>query len=136
MNEANAVHVYEKSMDEKVKFLSDVFPDHDMEVLIEHVNTSDNLADAAESLLSTMEKKCEQKVLSSTSSSSGLTDEFGSLKELLFDFQLTVIEDILKLEVNRSEIWRIALAFYKKCINKPNQLKRTFEVCALKFSNL
>ena len=118
--------LYKETVDEKVKRLSDVFPDHDMKDLTQFINTSNNLEDAADSVLETMDNKSEKKQL--TSSTSILSDVFDNLVDLLCHFQSTVIGNTLSMEVTRSEIWRVALAFYKKCVNKPEQLKKAFEV--------
>ena len=68
-----------------MKKLSDVFPDHDMKDLTQFINTSNNLEDAADSVLETMDNKSEKKQL--TSSTSILSDVFDNLVDLLCHFQ-------------------------------------------------
>ena len=55
------------------------------------------------------------------------------MQDLLDDFKSKyVANEPISLNVDRNELWRTALGFYKKALNKPEMLKRAFEVCMYK----
>jgi len=114
------------SSDNKLGALQAIFPDHDVDLLEDAIKNSATVQDAVEKLLTT------EKVAVVAGSSKDMDEEenfetLASLIEFIRNNKLDMTTET-KLEVKREEFWRQGLTFYKKAINKPDMLKKKFEV--------
>ena len=100
-----------KDKDEWIKQLQTVFPDKSIELVEETVLSSQTMEDAAESL-------CEEKGQSTQSSCTNLS-------EILCSLQKPVDIDEYTITVDREELWRSALGFYKKAMMDKSKLMKS-----------
>ena len=54
--------------------------------------------------------------------------EFFSTNALITHCQKD-IEEVMKLNIDHVELWRMALSFYKKSMKNHHELKKAFEAC-------
>lgn len=94
--------------------------------------SADNLNEAIDTLL--VDKDCREdpnvkiQVGNLNLSDSKCNEAFTTLSELLHHFKHDVTGQLLKLDVNRSELWRMGLSFYKKAMKNQFGFRRPFEV--------
>ena len=94
--------------------------------------SADNLNEAIDTLL--VDKDCREdpnvkiQVGNLNLSDSKCNEAFTTLSELLHHFKHDVTGELLKLDVNRSELWRMGLSFYKKVMKNQLDFRRPFEV--------
>jgi len=110
----------------RVAHLNTLFPDGNSKLLNAAALDSTTTDQAVEKYLKSVSSSSHN--MPSTSTTSGTT--FQSFQSLLDAYQEKVSTSAapLTLTLKREELWRSALAFYKKAINSPQDLFKSFEV--------
>ena len=114
-----------------VQELQNIFPDRAIENLENAAAKSSDIHSAVDIVLN------QEMELSPTApgptqltaSTQHKNEEVTTLQQLLYNFrEESLSTQEIKISVDRDEIWRCGLVFYKKCINNPNRLKMSLEV--------
>ena len=90
------------------------------------MNTSENLEDTVQNVLD-MSTEAVNEIRQSNITSKGRFSEskvFSGVKDIAKDYR-EELNGVYCLEINRSEIWRMALRFYKKALQKTDVLKKS-----------
>ena len=115
--------------------LTDIFPNHSMSWLRNVSRDTKSLDEAIDIILSkrSTDSDCtisEPKTpIGTESQTSSKQAVFGTLNEMLTCFRQQIMKSTEVLNVDRDELWRTALTFYKKAMKNPCVLKKDFEVC-------
>ena len=118
-------------METRLSHLKTLFPDADLKSLNAAASNSITSDEAVEKFLTnnsplptgTLNAICEVG-----NSNTNQHKKFKSFSELLDDYRKIIENDTYTLKVNRDELWRVALGFYKKALNNPKLLWKSFEV--------
>ena len=109
--------------DALINHLREIFPTHSEDILKRAMNTSENLEDTVQNVLD-MTTEAVNEIRQSNITSKGRFSEskvFKGLKNMK-DYRKE-LNGVHFLEIDRSEIWRMALRFYKKALQKTDVLK-------------
>ena len=115
--------------DASINHLREIFPTHSEDILKRAMNTSENLEDTVQNVLD-MSTKVVNEIRQSNITSKGRFSEskvFSGLKDIMKDYRKE-LNGVHCLEIDRSEIWRMALRFYKKALQKADVLKKEFSL--------
>ena len=110
--------------DALINHLREMFPTHSEDILKRAMNTSENLEDTVQNVLD-MTTEAVNEIRQSNITSKGRFFEskvFNGLKNIMKDYRKE-LNGVHFLEIDRSEIWRMALRFYKKALHKRDVLK-------------
>ena len=110
--------------DALINHLREMFPTHSEDILKRAMNTSENLEDTVQNVLD-MTTEAVNEIRQSNITSKGRFSEskvFKGLKNIMEDYRKE-LNGVHFLEIDRSEIWRMALRFYKKALQKTDVLK-------------
>ena len=108
--------------------LKRIFPDHDSEQLKSILRTALSLNDAIDIVLDDKVDLPKSINISPSQDQASSLQKFFSTNALITHFQKD-IEEVMKLNIDRVELWRMALSFYKKSMKNPHELKKALEVC-------
>ena len=111
--------------DKSINHLREIFPTHSEDILKRAMNTSENLEDTVQNVLD-MSTEAVNEIRQSNITSKGRFSEskgFSGVKDIMKDYRKE-LNGVHCLEIDRSEIWRMALRFYKKALQKTDVLKK------------
>ena len=112
--------------------LKRIFPNRQLLELQMVAKSADNLNEAMDTLLVDRDWREDvsdkKQVCNSDLSYLNCDEVFTTLPELLHHFKQDVKGKVLKLEIDRSELWRMGLSFYKKAMKYQSDFRRPFEV--------
>ena len=100
-----------------------LFPDKENDELRSAACNNVCLNDAMDIVLS----PSSTKIQCSTSSTKNTTTH-SSFSHLLMEYREGITSEEYVLKIDRGEVWRTALGYYKKTINNPKLLWKSFEV--------
>ena len=113
--------------------LHTIFPTKDVKDLEKTADISITIDDAIDAVLLENKQKEREKCttkfdpLKNLKGSSDIC--FENLKMFICHIRTVLVnEEVYVLRVNRDEIWRTSLAFYKKCLSNVQNLHKSFEV--------
>ena len=111
--------------DTSINHLREIFPAHSEDILKRAMNTSENLEDTVQNVLD-MSIEAVNEIHQSNITSKGRFSEskvLSGVKDIMKDYQKE-LNGVHYLEIDRSEIWQMALRFYKKALQKTDVLKK------------
>ena len=108
--------------------LKTLFPDASLSNLTDAATNATSTDEAVEKFLDSTQSVSAPESSSKEGTCSWKCRKFQSFYELLEDYQKSVETDSFVLQVNRCELWRTALGFYKKALNNPKLLMKSFEI--------
>ena len=115
--------------DASINHLKEIFPTHSEDILKRAMDTSDDLEDTVQNVLD-MTTEAVNEIRQSNITSKGRFSEsnvFNGLKDIMKDYRKE-LNGVHFLKIDRSEIWQMALRFYKKALQKTDVLKKELEV--------
>jgi len=110
-----------------LEHLKTLFPDGNLKELTSAADNATTTDDAVETFLNATISAPKPE-----SEGTSKPKTFKSIEELLENYRYDLETEPFVLHVGRTEIWRVALGFYKKALNNPKLLWKSFEV----FKNL
>ena len=111
--------------DTSINQVREIFPAHSEDILKRAMSTSENLEDTVQNVLD-MNTEAVNEIHQSSITSKGRFSEskvFSGVKDIMKDCQKE-LNGVHCLEIDRSEIWQMALRFYKKALQKTDVLKK------------
>ena len=90
------------------------------------MNTSENLEDTVQNVLDMSTEAVNEIRQSNITSKERFSESkgFNGVKDIMKDYRKE-LNGVHCLEIDRSEIWRMALRFYKKALQKTDVLKKS-----------
>ena len=111
--------------DASINHLKEIFPTHSEDILKRAMDTPENLEDTVQNVLD-MTTEAVNEIRQSNITSNGRFSEskvFNGLKDIMKDYRKE-LNGVHCLETDRSEIWRMALRFHNKALQKTDVLKK------------
>ena len=98
------------------------------------MNTSENLEDTVQNVLDMSTEAVNEIRQSNITSKERFSESkvFSGVKDIMKDYRKE-LNGVHCLEIDRSEIWRMALRFYKKALQKTDVLKNELEFSLSQF---
>ena len=120
--------------DTSINHLREIFPTHSEDILKRAMNTSENLEDTVQNVLDMSTEAVNEIRQSNITSKERFSESkvFSGVKDIMKDYRKE-LNGVHCLEIDRSEIWRMALRFYKKVLQKTDVLKKELEVSLSQF---